>query len=58
MWSRVIREAYSDAPKAKFMIHAGDLINNAEKDAEWGEWFGAGGWLQCDDFQRACTWQS
>ena len=45
MWSRVIREAYSDAPKAKFMIHAGDLINNAEKDAEWGEWFGAGGWL-------------
>ncbi len=45
LWSRVIREAYSDAPKAKFMIHAGDLINNAEKDAEWGEWFGAGGWL-------------
>ncbi len=31
LWSRVIREAYSDAPKAKFMIHAGDLINNAEK---------------------------
>jgi hypothetical protein len=27
------------------MIHAGDLINNAEKDAEWGEWFGAGSWL-------------
>ncbi len=24
------------------MIHAGDLINNAETDAEWGEWFGAG----------------
>lgn len=45
MWSRVIREAYSDAPKAKFMIHAGDLINNAESDAEWGEWFGAGHWL-------------
>ncbi len=45
LWSRVIREAYSDAPKAKFMIHAGDLINNAETDAEWGEWFGAGGWL-------------
>jgi acid phosphatase type 7 len=40
LWSRVIREAYSDAPKARFMIHAGDLIN-----AEWGEWFGAGHWL-------------
>lgn len=45
MWSRVIREAYSDAPKAKFMIHAGDLVNTAESDGEWGEWFGAGHWL-------------
>lgn len=45
LWSRVIREAYSDAPKARFMIHAGDLINRAESDAEWGEWFGAGSWL-------------
>lgn len=45
MWSRVIREAYSDAPKAAFLLHAGDLINVAERDAEWGEWFGAGGWL-------------
>lgn len=44
-WSRVIREAYRDAPKAKFMIHAGDLINNAEADAEWGEWFAAGAWI-------------
>ncbi|MEL6107152.1 MAG: metallophosphoesterase family protein [Planctomycetota bacterium] len=45
MWSRVIREAYSDAPKASFFLHAGDLINRAESDAEWGEWFGAGGHL-------------
>lgn len=45
MWSRVIREAYRDAPRARFMIHAGDLINTAESDAEWGEWFGAGHWL-------------
>ncbi len=45
MWSRVIREAYSDAPKAKFLLHAGDLINTAQSDAEWGEWFGAGHWL-------------
>jgi 3',5'-cyclic AMP phosphodiesterase CpdA len=45
MWSRVIREAYRDAPKAKFLLHAGDLINRAESDAEWGEWFGAGHWL-------------
>lgn len=45
MWSRVIREAHRDAPKAAFLLHAGDLVNKAESDAEWGEWFGAGGWL-------------
>ncbi len=45
LWSRVLREAYRDAPKASFMIHAGDLVNTAESDADWGEWFGAGGWL-------------
>ncbi|MFK7769230.1 MAG: fibronectin type III domain-containing protein [Mariniblastus sp.] len=45
MWSRVIREAQREAPKAAFLLHAGDLINHAETDAEWGEWFGAGAWL-------------
>jgi acid phosphatase type 7 len=45
LWSRIIREAHSDAPRARFMIHAGDLINNAENDDQWGEWFQAGGWL-------------
>ncbi|MFO1019280.1 MAG: metallophosphoesterase family protein [Planctomycetales bacterium] len=45
MWSRIVREAHSDAPKAKFLLHAGDLINRANRDVEWGEWFSAGGWL-------------
>ena len=45
LWSRVIREAYSDAPKARFLLHAGDLINRANSDGEWGEWFLAGGWM-------------
>jgi 3',5'-cyclic AMP phosphodiesterase CpdA len=45
LWSRAIRSAYSEAPKAKFMIHAGDLINNGPSDAQWGEWFNAGGWV-------------
>lgn len=45
LWSRVIRGAYSDAPKASFIIHAGDLINRANRDALWGEWFNAGGWV-------------
>ncbi|MCA9084255.1 MAG: metallophosphoesterase family protein [Planctomycetaceae bacterium] len=44
-WSRVVREAYAEAPRAAFMIHAGDLINNAKKDAEWGEWFYASGFI-------------
>ena len=45
MWSRVIREAFSDAPKASFLLHAGDLINTPNSDAEWGEWNQAGGWI-------------
>ena len=44
-WSRVVRGAYSDMPKAKFIIHAGDLVNSGGSDAEWGEWFQAAGWI-------------
>lgn len=45
MWSRVIREANQHAPRAAFMLHAGDLVNHENTDSEWGEWFSAGGWL-------------
>ncbi len=45
MWSRVIRRAALDVPDAAFMLHAGDLIDVAERDGQWGEWFHAGGWL-------------
>ena len=44
-WSRVIREAYRDAPKAAFFLHAGDLVDVANRDAQWGHWFGAGGFI-------------
>lgn len=44
-WSRVFREAYADAPRASFMLHAGDLINRGNRDVEWGEWFIGGGWV-------------
>lgn len=44
-WSRVVREANQYAPRAAFMLHAGDLINRANRDYEWGEWFRAAGWL-------------
>lgn len=45
LWSRVARGAYSDMPKAKFIIHAGDLVNSGRNDAEWGEWHTAAGWI-------------
>lgn len=45
MWSRVIREAYKTMPKIDFMLHAGDLINRHDRDAEWGEWFYAGNFI-------------
>jgi len=44
-WSRLIRTAFTDAPKAAFIIHAGDLINRANRDAEWGQWFYATGFI-------------
>ena len=44
LWSRAIRSAYSELPKASLLLHAGDLINT-RKDAEWGEWHYAAGWI-------------
>ncbi|PZX56578.1 purple acid phosphatase family protein [Algoriphagus chordae] len=44
-WSRIIRQAYSNLPKAAFMLHAGDLINSTQSDSEWGEWNYAGGFI-------------
>ncbi len=44
-WSRIFREAFRDAPRAAFMLHAGDLVNHGNRDAEWGEWFGAPAWV-------------
>jgi hypothetical protein len=45
MWSRVIRSAYSDAPRTHFIVHAGDLVNRHNRDAEWGGWHQAAGWI-------------
>ena len=44
-WSRVIRMAYQTAPNASFVVHAGDLINEAHRDFEWAEWYKAGGFI-------------
>lgn len=45
LWSRLIREGFRKAPDAKFIIHAGDLINTAHREQEWHEWFTAGGFI-------------
>ncbi len=45
LWSRTIRHAYREMPKADFMLHAGDLVNRRNRDHEWGEWYYAGGWI-------------
>lgn len=44
--SRVMREALLERPRAKLMLHAGDLISQRDgnHDNEWGEWFDALGW--------------
>ena len=44
-WSRVVRQAYRQAPAASFMLHAGDLVNVPNNDNEWGQWFYSGGWI-------------
>jgi len=45
LWSRVIREGFRQAPDARFIIHAGDLVSDAHSERQWSEWFAAGGWL-------------
>jgi len=44
-WSRLIRQAYSSMPKAKFILHAGDLVSAGTNDSQWGEWHGAAGFI-------------
>jgi len=45
LWSRTIRQAYAHLPSAALMLHAGDLVNRANRDVEWGEWFEAGSFI-------------
>lgn len=45
LWSRTLRRSFAQAPDARFIVHAGDLVNNAQNDLQWGEWFRAGGFI-------------
>lgn len=44
-WARTIRAAFVAAPEARFIIHAGDLVNQGSRDFEWAEWFKAVGFI-------------
>ena len=45
LWSRTIRAAFQAAPDARFMLHAGDLVNRGSRDVEWADWFKAGSFI-------------
>lgn len=40
MGGLAVRRALSETPDAAFVLYTGDLINRADNDVEWGEWFG------------------
>ncbi|MCC6161831.1 MAG: metallophosphoesterase family protein [Acidobacteria bacterium] len=44
LWSRTMRAALLEAPRARFVLHTGDLVNVGDSDEQWREWFHAGGW--------------
>jgi hypothetical protein len=44
-WSRTVRAAFQKAPDARFILHAGDLVNRGSRDIEWAEWFKAVGFI-------------
>jgi len=44
-WSRIIRAAFLAAPEARFMIFAGDLVDDRNSARQWDEWYKAGGWI-------------
>jgi phosphodiesterase/alkaline phosphatase D-like protein len=44
-WPRVIRAAFQAGPDARFIIHAGDLVNRGSRDLEWAHWFKGSGFI-------------
>jgi 3',5'-cyclic AMP phosphodiesterase CpdA len=45
LWSRAIRMAYSTAPDARFIVHAGDLVADGYDDRLWDQWSDALGFI-------------
>ncbi|EOM76752.1 hypothetical protein DW322_07335 [Rhodococcus rhodnii] len=43
VWPAVAQRAYAEHPDAGLSLHSGDLINDADDDAQWSDWFDAQG---------------
>ncbi|WP_375001707.1 fibronectin type III domain-containing protein [Aeromicrobium sp. CTD01-1L150] len=43
VWPQVAGAAFEEHPDARASLYAGDLVNQADDDAEWGHWFDAVG---------------
>ncbi|MFH1143666.1 MAG: metallophosphoesterase family protein [Candidatus Eisenbacteria bacterium] len=41
-WGPLLQAAVAAAPDARFILHAGDLVDDGRDDALWAEWFAAG----------------
>lgn len=44
-WARTVRAAFRHAQDARFILHAGDLVNRASRDYEWAQWFKSVGFI-------------
>lgn len=44
-FSRVVRQAALDAPAARFMLYAGDIVERGDSDEMWGQLHESLGWL-------------
>lgn len=42
---RVFRQAFADRPEAKLVVNAGDLIDHANSEEQWGQWHKADGFI-------------
>ena len=45
LWSRTVRTAFREAPDARFILYAGDIINDGFNDRQWEEWSYALGFI-------------
>ncbi|WP_084469953.1 metallophosphoesterase [Jiangella gansuensis] len=42
---RVFRQAFADRPTARVIVNAGDLIDHANSEEQWGQWHAADGFI-------------